>query len=169
LRVWAAGIKAPDFLNGLDGLESGRGSSLLVDAFLRTTRDQRILALGDCASCTLIAANGQELRVPPRAQSAYQQARWLAAALPKLMTGALPEPFSYQDHGSLVSLSSDGSVGQLVGKLTGRINVEGRLARLMYKSLYRMHQATLYGWPRTLVFMLKDVLGHSTGPRLKLH
>lgn len=169
LRVWAAGIKAPDFLQQLDGLETARGSALLVDAHLRTTRDERIFALGDCASCTRALPGGKQLQVPPRAQSAFQQAQWLAGALPQLMAGRAAQPFAYRDRGSLVSLSSDGSVGQLIGRLTGRVNVEGRVARLMYKSLYRMHQAALFGWPRTLVFMLKDVLGHSTGPRLKLH
>ena len=169
LRVWAAGIKAPDFLAGIAGLETARGNTLIVDPLLRTTRDPRIFAIGDCASCTLTLPGGKELRVPPRAQSAYQQALWLADALPRLMTGAEPAPFAYRDHGSLVSLSDEGSVGQLMGNLMGRVNVEGRIARVMYKSLYRMHQASLYGWVRTLVFMLKDVLGHSTGPRLKLH
>jgi NADH dehydrogenase len=169
LRVWAAGIKAPDFLAGIAGLETARGNTLVVDPLLRTTRDPRIFAIGDCASCTLTLPGGKELRVPPRAQSAYQQALWLADALPRLIAGAAPAPFAYRDHGSLVSLSDEGSVGQLMGNLMGRVNVEGRIARVMYKSLYRMHQASLYGWVRTLVFMLKDVLGHSTGPRLKLH
>lgn len=169
LRVWSAGIKAPDFLSGFGGLESVRGNALLVDPWLRTTRDTRVFALGDCASCTLTLPSGDEVRVPPRAQSAYQQAVWLAAAMPLMIAGRTPKPFSYRDRGSLVSLSSEGSVGQLMGNLTGNINVEGRLARLMYISLYRMHQAALHGWLRTLVFMLKDVLGRSTGPRLKLH
>jgi NADH dehydrogenase len=169
LRVWAAGIKAPDALAHLAGLEVGRGNTLVVDANLRTTRDERIFALGDCASCRSTGPDGQPLQVPPRAQSAFQQARWLANALPHLMAGKRAAPFVYRDRGSLVSLSAEGSVGQLMGNLMGSVNVEGRLARLMYRSLYRMHQAALYGWPRTLAFMLKDLLGHSTGPQLKLH
>jgi NADH dehydrogenase len=169
LRVWAAGIKAPDFLGHFGGLETVRGNTLRVDPFLRATRDERIFALGDCSSCTVALPDGTELRVPPRAQAAFQQARWLAEALPAFMAGGQPQAFVYRDHGSLVSLSAQGTVGQLIGRVTGRVNVEGRVARLMYKSLYRMHQAALFGWPRTLVFILKDVLGHSTGPRLKLH
>jgi NADH dehydrogenase len=169
LKVWAAGIKAPDALAHFGDLEVARGNALVVDAHLRTTRDERIFALGDCASCRLTGPDGRPMQVPPRAQSAFQEAQWLAKALPGLMAGKLPAPFVYRDRGSLISLSAEGSVGQLMGNLMGRVNVEGRLARLMYKSLYRMHQAALYGWPRTLVFMLKDLLGHSTGPPLKLH
>lgn len=169
LRVWAAGIKAPDWLAGVAGLESDRGGALVVDPWLRTTRDPRIFALGDCASCALTAADGRPLRVPPRAQSAYQQARWLAVALPQLLAGRTPDAFRYRDQGSLVSLAREGSVGLLLSRMLGRINVEGRVARIMYKSLYRMHQAALHGWLRTGVFILKDVLGHSAGPPLKLH
>lgn len=169
LRVWSAGIKAPDFLAGIAGLERARGNTLVVDSHLRTTRDPRIFALGDCAACSYTGADGAPARVPPRAQSAYQQARWLARALPALIAGREVAPFRWHDRGSLVSLSTHSSVGQLMGNLTGDINVEGRIARWMYISLYRMHQAALHGWLRTLVFMLKDVLGRSTGPRLKLH
>ncbi|MFZ5757796.1 MAG: NAD(P)/FAD-dependent oxidoreductase [Pseudomonadota bacterium] len=169
LRVWSAGIKAPDFLNGIAGLEAGRGNTLVVDGFLRTTRDPRIFALGDCAACTLQGRDGSDVRIPPRAQSAYQQAQWLADALPSLIAGRATQPFTYNDRGSLVSLSKETAVGQLMGNLTGNVNIEGRVARLMYISLYRMHQAALHGWLRTAVFMLKDFISRSTGPRLKLH
>ncbi len=47
--------------------------------------------------------------------------------------------------------------------------LEGRLARLFYISLYRLHQMALYGLSRTLLLMLSDRLGRSTEPRLKLH
>ncbi len=131
LKVWAAGIKAPDFLAGLGDLEIGAANKLLVDGWLRTTRDAHVLALGDCADLTVRLPRGGELRVPPRAQSAFQQAKWLADAMPDLMAGREPTPFMYRDHGSLISLSSDGSVGQLIGRLTGRVNVEGWMAGIM--------------------------------------
>ncbi len=169
LKVWSAGIKAPDFLRDLDGLETGRGNALTVDDRLRASRDPRVFALGDCAHCVLGTQDGDGLAVPPRAQAAHQQARWLARALPRIIAGESVPPFVYRDHGSLVSLSREGSVGRLMGNLTGRVDLEGRLARLMYLGLYRQHQASLHGWPRTLLFVLKDWLGRSTGPREKLH
>lgn len=169
LKVWSAGIRAPEFLGDLDGLENGRNQALKVDAWLRTTRDANIFALGDCALCLVETPDGHQMAVPPRAQAAYQQAKWLARALPKLIAGASTPPFVYRDRGSLVSLSQEGSVGRLMGNLTGNIDLEGWLARLMYLALYRQHQAALHGWLRTLLFVFKDLLGRSTGPREKLH
>src|SRR5260370_41715536 len=45
--VWAAGIKAPDFLKGLDGLETDRINRLVVRNTLQTTRDDNIFVIGD--------------------------------------------------------------------------------------------------------------------------
>ena len=86
----------------------------------------------------------------------------------KLAGKALPE-FRYRDYGSLISLSSFSAVGNLMGNLTGDVMLEGRMARWFYVSLYRLHQAALFGWFRTLLLMASDRLGRSTEPRLKLH
>ena len=51
LIVWAAGIKAPDFLRDIDGLETNRINQLVVRPTLQTTRDADIFAIGDCAAC----------------------------------------------------------------------------------------------------------------------
>ena len=56
--VWAAGIKAPDFLKGLDGLETDRINRLVVRDTLQTSRDDDIFAIGDCACC-VPAGRGQ--------------------------------------------------------------------------------------------------------------
>ncbi|MDP3902661.1 MAG: FAD-dependent oxidoreductase, partial [Methylococcaceae bacterium] len=50
LKVWAAGIKAPDWLKELDGLETNHLNQLVVDNTLKTSDDD-IFALGDCAAC----------------------------------------------------------------------------------------------------------------------
>ncbi|MEZ5501294.1 MAG: NAD(P)/FAD-dependent oxidoreductase [Halioglobus sp.] len=169
IRVWSAGVQAPAVLHDLAGLKGDRGNTLVVDSFLRTD-DPFVFAIGDCASCTAKNARGETVRVPPRAQSALQQAKWLARALPRMLQGKAPSvPFVYKDYGSLISLSTYSTIGKLMGNLTGSVNVEGRVARLVYLSLYRTHQATLYGWVRTAVFMLKDLLGRSSGPKLKMH
>lgn len=76
--VWAAGVKAPDFLRDLDGLETNRQNQLVVTPTLQTTRDPAIFALGDCAACAWPGKGGN---VPPRAQAAHQQASHLARAL----------------------------------------------------------------------------------------
>ncbi len=47
--------------------------------------------------------------------------------------------------------------------------VEGRLARLAYVSLYRMHQMALHGPWRTLILILTSHLQRVTQPSLKMH
>src|SRR5258708_10608428 len=49
LRVWAAGIKAPDFLKEIGGLETNRLNQLVVPDTLQTTRDDATFPFGACA------------------------------------------------------------------------------------------------------------------------
>jgi NADH dehydrogenase len=51
LVVWSAGVKAPDFLRDIGGLETNRINQLVVRPTLQTTRDDAIFAIGDCAAC----------------------------------------------------------------------------------------------------------------------
>lgn len=51
IMVWAAGIKAPDFMKDIAGLETNRINQLVVKPTLQTTRDDDIYAIGDLASC----------------------------------------------------------------------------------------------------------------------
>ncbi len=165
LKVWAAGIRAPQFLADLDGLESNRIQQLVVLPTLQTSRDADIFAFGDCAACTM--SDGK--LVPPRAQAAHQQAALLARSLQRRLEGKPLLEYTYRDYGSLISLSAFSAVGNLMGNLTGSVMLEGRLARWFYVSLYRLHQMALYGKLRTLMLMLGNRLGRSTEPRLKLH
>lgn len=168
LMVWAAGVKAPEFLQGLDGLETNRRNQLLVGPDLKTTRDERILALGDCAQCPRGGEEGGY--VPPRAQAAHQMASHLYRHFERLLAGEDIPAFEYRDYGSLVSLSKYSTVGNLMGNLTGRsIMLEGRVARLVYVSLYRMHQVALYGYLKTALVTLVSRINRVIRPRLKLH
>ena len=166
LLVWAAGIKAPAVLAGL-GLSVNRINQIQVHNTLLSRDDDHIFVLGDCAACT-IGDTGRQ--VPPRAQSAQQMAAHTAANLERLLRGEAPRPFNYRDHGSLISLSQYTSVGTLMGNLRGgQLFVEGWLARTMYISLYRLHQAALYGWPRTLLLLAAGKFNRLVRPRMKLH
>ncbi|MGQ7073162.1 hypothetical protein ACUN90_15055, partial [Escherichia sp. SP-MK2] len=74
------------------------------------------------------------------------------------------------DHGSLVSLSNFSTVGSLMGNLTrGSMMIEGRIARFVYISLYRMHQIALHGYFKTGLMMLVGSINRVIRPRLKLH
>jgi len=166
LKVWAAGIRAPAFLQDIAGLETNRINQLQVRPTLQTTRDDNIFAFGDCASCPM---KGTDRNVPPRAQAAHQQASLLVKSLKLRIEGqSLPE-YSYKDYGSLISLSKFSAVGNLMGNLTGSVMLEGWLARMFYVSLYRMHQMALYGVFRTAMLMLGSRIGRGTEPRMKLH
>lgn len=169
ITVWAAGVKAPDFLAGLGGeqaLETNRLNQLCVNANLQCTRDASIYAFGDCAACP----QDDGKHVPPRAQAAYQQAMYLARCLPKLMAGQAVPGFRFQDKGSLVSLSEYSSVGSLMGSLTrGSLFVEGLLARLMYWALHKQHQLALAGLKKTVLITLSELLDRTHRPRIKLH
>ena len=169
ITVWAAGVKADDFLKWLGGsepLETTRINQLLVKGNLQTTRDPDIYAFGDCAACQ--QADGSW--VPPRAQAAYQQAMYLADALPGLPRGQTVPPFVYRDKGSLVSLSEYSSVGSLMGSLSkGSFFVEGQLAKLMYWALHKQHQMALVGFGKMALVTLSEMIDRTHRPRIKLH
>ena len=167
LTVWAAGIKAPDFLKDVDGLESNRINQLVVLETLQTTRDADIFAIGDCASCPW---PGHERAVPPTAQAAHQQSSHLARMLPRRIAGKPVAPWRYRDFGSLVSLGEYSTVGSLMGALLGgSLFVEGLFARFMYLLLYRMHLYALHGAARVVLDTLARLITRRTEPRVKLH
>lgn len=166
LLVWAAGVKAPDFLGQL-GLETNRNNQLLVRDTLQTTQDDCIFALGDCASYTM---PGSKAPVPPRAQAAHQMASLIYDNLIRAMQGKPLKAFAYRDYGSLVSLSRFSTVGSLMGNLIGgAMAVEGRLARLVYTSLYRMHLLAIHGYVKGTALLLVGRVNRIVRPALKLH
>ncbi len=167
LKVWAAGVKGAPYLAGIGGLETNRLNQLVVRPTLQTTRDEHVLAIGDCASLT---PEGAERPIPPRAQAAHQMAETAAANLGRLIEGRQPLPFVYRDRGSLVSLSRFSTVGSLMGNLVGgRMAIEGRLARLVYVSLYRLHLLAIHGWLKGLALIAVGHVNQVVRPRLKLH
>ena len=169
LAVWAAGVKAADFLRSLGGtepLEVNKLNQLMVNGNLQTSRDASIYAFGDCAACQQPDGSW----VPPRAQSAYQQAMYLTRALPQLMAGKAVKPFVYTDQGSLVSLAEYSSVGSLMGSLSrGSFFIEGQIAKLMYWALHKQHQLALGGIRKTALITLSEMIDRTHRPRIKLH
>jgi NADH dehydrogenase len=167
LRLWAAGVKAPDILKGIGGLETARSNQLVVRPTLQTTRDDRIFAIGDCA---FFIPDGASRPVPPRAQAAHQMAATAFANIKRLIEGRPLKPFVYHDHGSLVSLSRYSTVGSLMGNLVGgRMAIEGRIARFVYASLYRMHLFAIHGLVKGAAMVVYSWINRIIRPRLKLH
>ena len=167
LVVWAAGVKAPEVLRRLDGLEMNRVNQLVVEPTLQTTRDPDIFAIGDCAACP---RQGEPTPVPPRAQAAHQEATHLLRQIERRLRGKPLLPYSYRDFGSLVSLGKHSTVGNLMGFLFGRgFFIEGLFAGVMYRSLRTLHERALHGTPRALLGLLARALSRRTGPPVKLH
>lgn len=168
LKIWAAGVRGPDVLKDIGGLETTRSNQLVVGPTLQTSRDERILAIGDCA---FFVAPGEARPIPPRAQAAHQMAATAFTNIKALVTGkGKLIPFVYRDKGSLVSLSRFSTVGSLMGNLIGgRMAIEGRLARIVYISLYRMHLIAIHGWIHGMALVAIGHVNQVVRPRLKLH
>jgi NADH dehydrogenase len=173
LVVWAAGIKAPDFLHEIDGLETNHINQLVVKQTLQTTLDDHIFAFGDCAACPRLSSDKAHAgeNVPPRAQAAHQQASMLVKTVKNRVAGKkqLPEYF-YVDYGSLVNLGSYTTVGNLMGSISGgSLFIEGLIARLMYQSLYKMHLMALHGFWSMALQTLARIISRRTEAQVKLH
>jgi len=167
LKIWAAGVRGADNLCNIGDLETTPSCQLVVRPTLQTTRDDRIFALGDCCYCLL---PGSDRPVPPRAQAAHQMAATVFDNLGRLMHGKPLRAYAYTDRGSLISLSRYSTVDSLMGNLVGgRMAIEGRLARFVYMSLYRMHLLAIHGWLRGMALILIGHVARILRPRLKLH
>lgn len=167
LVVWAAGVKAPAVLQGIGGLETTRTNQLVVTPSLQTTRDPDVFAIGDCA---YLVEQGSDTPIPPRAQAAHQQASHLVRELRSKIAGRPLKAFRYRDFGSLVTLGQYTTVGNLMGFIQGKgVFIAGLLAKLMYRSLYKMHQQALHGTVRTVLHSLARLFTSRTAPRVKLH
>ena len=169
LTVWAAGIMAPAVLRELDGLEVNRANQLVVGPTLQTTRDPSIFAFGDCAAAPWLGHKEGAI-LPPRAQVAHQQATLLMKSIEARLAGKPLPAFRFRDFGSLVSLGELSAVGTLMGRLIGgSLLIQGLIARLMYTSLYKMHQVSIHGLLRVAFDTVGRFLRERLEPRVKLH
>lgn len=168
LVVWAAGVKGPAVLANLDGLEVSRTNTLVVKPTLQTTNDDNVFAIGDCAYLVL---PGDTNPLPPRAQTAHQESSHLVKQLQRRVAGETDlAPFKYTDFGSLVSLGHYSTVGNLMGFIGGKsMRIEGWFAKLMYRSLYKMHETALHGPVKVGLDTLSRLLTRRTEPQVKLH
>jgi NADH dehydrogenase len=165
LKVWAAGIKAPDWMKQLDGLETNHINQLVVDQTLKTSDDD-VFAMGDCAACPW---TDHDENVPPRAQAAHQQASTLCKTIINRLNGRAPAKYVYRDYGSLVSLGKYTTVGNLMGNLMGTVSIGGFIARVVYLSLYKMHQVAIHGYFRTAMLTLSNLFRRSAHAKIKMH
>ncbi|ATU45940.1 NAD(P)/FAD-dependent oxidoreductase [Acinetobacter junii] len=162
ITVWAAGVKAPKILETLHDFKRDKINRLMVYATLQTQTDPNVFAFGDCANCQLDA---RQPPLGPRAQVASQQATFLVDAMAARIASTPQPMFSFNDKGSLVSLSRN----QAVGELLGDVSVQGFIAKTMYVSLYRLHQANIHGYTQAGMLTMKDFLTRRVRPKIKLY
>lgn len=166
LKVWAAGIKAPEAFDGLAGFEKTRAGQVVVTPSLQSVSHETVFAVGDCSSLTLA---GQERPLPATAQVARQQAIHIGRHLPAHIAGAKIPDFVFKDRGSLVSLSRYNAFGTL-----GRVGlfkptfIQGKFAQLSHAMLYRLHQAELHGPIRAGGIWLSDAISSLVRPSIRV-
>ncbi|AFA40964.1 respiratory NADH dehydrogenase 2/cupric reductase [Wigglesworthia glossinidia endosymbiont of Glossina morsitans morsitans (Yale colony)] len=166
LMVWSAGVKAQKFQEKYFDLETNHIHQILVKDTLQTTLDEKIFAIGDCASCLL--KNG--IYVPPRAQAAHQMATCTYFNILSLIKNKKLKSYIYKDYGSLISLSKFKTIGNFMDHITNNsILIEGMIAKLAYLLLYRMHQISLHGSIKTGFMILSTGIERIIQPRFKLH
>jgi NADH dehydrogenase len=69
-----------------------------------------------------------------------------------------------------VSLGKYSTVGSLMGFLVGKsMFIEGYFARMMYRSLYKMHQTALHGSAPTFWRTVTGLVSQRAEPGVKLH
>src|SRR6478672_4562445 len=125
---------------------------------------------GGSAAAKPQAWGGHLVTVPPRAQAAHQQASHMVRQVRRRLQGKPLLPWRYRDFGSLVSLGEFSTVGNLMGTLTGgNLWLEGWFARMMYLSLYKLHELALHGFWKTALDTAARLITRRTEPHVKLH
>ncbi|OCG42627.1 NAD(P)/FAD-dependent oxidoreductase [Gilliamella sp. Bif1-4] len=147
IMIWTAGVKAPDYLKDIAGLESSRSNQLVVKPTLQTTRDDNIFVIGDCA----YAMQDSGRASPATAQAAHQMAKICYENIINMLNNKPMKSFNYVDNGTIISLHD---TAQGVIKIAGKqeMNVKGFFALMIHRLLYRMHQASLLGIVKTIRF-----------------
>lgn len=165
LMVWAAGVKVENWMSKI-GLEVNQINQALAHRSLKSKSDPSIYLVGDCAHVEM--SNGE--KVPPRAQSAHQMAAIVATNIVRELKGKELKEFVYKDHGSLVNLARFSTVGSLMGNLVkGSMFIEGKIARIMYLALYRMHQLSIHGYVKGPFIIFLSQVSKIIRPKIKLH
>lgn len=113
--LWTVGTQTPAVVRNLPLKQNDRGK-ILVTTTLQAIDHPEIYALGDLAEC--IDADGQ--KVPPTAQTAFQQADYVAWNLWAAHTGRPLLPFRYQHFGEMLTLGTNEAAFSALGiKLSG--------------------------------------------------
>ena len=166
LVVWSAGVKAPEVLKDFDSLETTGSTSFWSH---RHCRQREIRTFSP--SATAHPARGKICRYQSR-PGRRPLTRWHRIWSSRSTCG-LPDNHSSHTATGILARSYLGkysTVGSLMGFLVGRsMFIEGMFARLMYRSLYKMHEAALHGGPSVLWRTIVSSVSQRLTPTVKLH
>lgn len=107
--VWAAGVKG-QMPGGIDASQIGRGNRIIVNEFCQSPVNEDVYVLGDVA---LIQSEKYPNGLPMLASVAMQQGAYLATNLNRLAKGKTPQPFVYNDKGSMATVGKNLAVVEL--------------------------------------------------------
>ncbi len=152
---WAAGISAPPPVWELP-VEHARNGAVIVDDHLRVPEHPEVYVIGD-AAWAFDAATGAG--VPPTAQAAEHQGRYVAEAIATGLAGGTVGPFRFAPRGHLALLGHRTGVAQV-----GRFVFTGLPAWTLWHGYYLARIPT---W-RNRLHLLSDLLlagltGRETG------
>ncbi|HEX8550685.1 MAG TPA: NAD(P)/FAD-dependent oxidoreductase [Abditibacteriaceae bacterium] len=140
VRVWTAGVKAPDLVSK-SGLPTGPGGRIVVDEFLRVEGRPEIYVAGDCA----LVQNPEVGRpLPPTAQIAIEEGETVAANVIADATGGKAETFHFKNKGYVISVGGRSGVADVAG-----LTIAGRPAMMLKNAIeweYRQSVKHLNGW-----------------------
>ncbi|MBI1807759.1 MAG: FAD-dependent oxidoreductase [Ignavibacteria bacterium] len=146
LLVWSTGIGPSSLVEALP-IAKWNDSRIIVDQFLRVQGSMIVYALGDCAT---IEGNN----LPPTAQVARREGKYLARAFNRLAEKKSIEPFQYKDLGMLAYIGGGKALADL-NNLKGR----GYFAFIFWRSVYltklvspKTKMLVLFDWIKTRIF-----------------
>lgn len=146
LAVWAAGIGATEFVNGLP-FPKDRAGRLLVDERLKVKDAAGVYAIGDCAEV-------EGRAYPATAQVAEQQGSYLAKAFMRRAAGKEDRDFKYRHQGMLAYIGGNRALADL-----SRIKGRGFSTFLFWRSAYltklvsmRNRILVLFDWVKAEIF-----------------
>jgi NADH dehydrogenase len=164
--LWTTGVKACS-LNSETPFALDRKGRLQVNEFLQviegiphSVRDGTlgaVFALGDMAC--ILGSNGQP--APDSAQDAWDQAKYLAYALPYIIKNKRPpNPFKNKHHGFIVNLAGKWAI--VAG---GKIYLKGFLGHLINQAAHLRYYASLVGWIRAVKYIIfqMEMYGRNDG------
>jgi NADH dehydrogenase len=94
----------------------------------------------------------------------------MLSQISRRLSGAPLKPYRYRDFGSLVSLGKYSTVGNLMGGVVGKnLMLEGYFAKMMYLSLYKLHELAIHGVIKTTMHTVARAITKQANPTVKLH